>query len=635
MHARTRTIHGCVLLLVVACGGSNDGEQDGSASSEASADPSDSAAEDGSETQTGADSTSAGTDLDPAEPDFAACGGAIFDSQGVLIESEYIHQARLWDRETIDCRLGPDFEDLHPGAADDRPTAWEPTHVPNPGGYLCKQFELSGECPGGACDYGSTAGQVLYAADDATDPGIDRVQTYAYEHGVICESPQAGDWLQGAHPDAGVTAWSGALGRPVALANGFGQSEMHQTNAGIMIFPDGLIGATGNQTAGDSKPYIQLPANKVPSSVAVTLYNEFAFVTVWDTDTLQGQIAVLALRATEPGAFTVPYFALPNEGGFQNIQLLGYIDLPDMQTPTAISANGNNGGTPGGHVIGFEFGQMMDDPAVRQAFARDDYERWVPTQGHAVVISRWEGKATFIDLSPLFQFVRTVYFGSEEDWQIAKAQDVWPYSFESNPEMMPLVVATVAIDQPTAVRVGNMATGATGLAAPFKAWIGDLSGAVHFWDISAFGTDVRPVPPESITLVGSAQAGENITSISLVGGWGFNNDAVVASRGDRSIAWVHVGEQTADVVRRLTDTRMQDPVRVDSNDRGPVVTIADFNGKQLITFRVGRTEDNAGKPPANYGCGEGGVDTECAAAELGGVFPIAGTPYFVGTTNVN
>ena len=33
-----------------------------------------------------------------------------------------------------------------------------PVHVPNPGGYLCKSFELSGECPGGACDYGSDCG---------------------------------------------------------------------------------------------------------------------------------------------------------------------------------------------------------------------------------------------------------------------------------------------------------------------------------------------------------------------------------------------------------------------------------------------------------------------------------------------
>jgi len=616
--------------FLLACRGDGDDGGDGAGSGSAST----SAATEGADDET-ATTGDDGLPEDPAEPDFAECGGGIFDGAGQLVPEEYVRQARLWTREVIDCRLGPDFETLHPGEDDDRPTAWEPPHASNPGGYLCKTFELSGTCDGN-CDYGSTAGQVLYAADDPADPGVDRVQTYGYESGHICESPVSGDWLQGPHPDPGIPTWSAALARPVALPNGFAQSEMHQTNAGIMIFPDGLIGATGNQTAGDSKPYLQLPPNKVPTSVAVTLYNEFALVTVWDTDTLQGQLAVLALRADQPEAFTVPYFALPNEGGFENIQLLGYIDLPEMQTPTAISANGNNGGTPGGHVIGFEFGTMMDDPAVRQAFARDDYERWVPTQGHAVVISRWEHRAMFIDLSPLFQFVRRVYFGTEEDWQLAKAQDVWPFSFETNPEMMPLVVATVDVNAPTAVRVGNMPEGfAEGLEVPFKAWIADLSGSIHLWDISAFASDVRPVPPASIVELTSVAVGETITSMSLVGGGRYNDHAVVASRGDRSIAWVSVIDDTVEVTRRLRDTRLADPVRVDANDRGPVVTVADFHGRQLVTFRTGRTEANGGKPPADYGCGENGSDGECAAFECGGVLPLPGTPYFVGTTNVN
>lgn len=618
--------------FVLACHDDGDGQADGTGSTSGSASGS---ASGGSASADDTASDDGGLPEDPAEPDFAACGGGIFDGAGALVPEEYVRQARLWSREVIDCRLGPDFATLHPDAADDRPTAWEPPHQANPDGYLCKTFELSGTCDG-PCDYGSTAGQVLYAADDASDPGVDRVQAYAYESGHICESPVSGDWLQGPHPDPGITTWSAALGREVALPNGFAQTEMQQTNAGIMIFPDGLIGATGNQTAGDSKPYLQLPPNKVPTAVAVTLYNEFALVTIWDTDALQGQIAVLALRADQPEAFTVPYFALPNEGGFESIQLLGYIDLPDMHTPTAISANGNNGATPGGHAIGFEFGTMMDDPQVRQAFARDDYERWVPTQGHAVVISRWEHQATFIDLSPLFQFVRRVYFGREDEWELAKAQDVWPFSFETNPEMMPLVVTTVDVPAPTAVRVGNMqGSFADGLEVPFKAWIADMSGTIHLWDISAFASDTRPVPPGSIVELATVEAGENITSMSLVRGNRYNNHAVVASRGDRSIAWVSVGEASVEVTRRLRDTRLHDPVRVDANDRGPVVTIADFHGKQLVTFRIGRTENNGRKPPADYGCGEGGRDGECAAFECGGVLPIAGMPYFVGTTNVN
>ncbi|MEJ7728750.1 MAG: hypothetical protein WKG00_06000 [Polyangiaceae bacterium] len=70
----------------------------------------------------------------PTGGDFALCGGAIFGEGGALDEAEYEHQARLWDHPTIDCRLGPKFADLDPGAADDRPTAWEPEHQQSSGG---------------------------------------------------------------------------------------------------------------------------------------------------------------------------------------------------------------------------------------------------------------------------------------------------------------------------------------------------------------------------------------------------------------------------------------------------------------------------------------------------------------------
>ncbi|MBL8971899.1 MAG: hypothetical protein JNK56_15005, partial [Myxococcales bacterium] len=45
----------------------------------------------------------------PASGPFAACGGAIFAEGGVIDAAEYVKQARLWDRPTIDCRLGPKY----------------------------------------------------------------------------------------------------------------------------------------------------------------------------------------------------------------------------------------------------------------------------------------------------------------------------------------------------------------------------------------------------------------------------------------------------------------------------------------------------------------------------------------------
>ena len=379
-----------------------------------------------------------------------------------------------------------------------------------------------------------------------------------------------------------------------------------------MIFPDGLVGATGNQTSGDSKPYFELPKNKVPTAVAVSSYNEFAFVTLWDTDTLSAQIAVFALRADQPAAFSVPYFALPNEAGFKAIHLMGYIDLPDMQTPTAIAVSGDNGNTPGGHVPGFEYGNqndptqnIMTSESARNGLAREDYERRVPMAGQIVVASRWENKLTFVDWRPLAQFVRSVYFGADDARrQSAAAKDVWPFTFETSPEAKPVVVATISTPHPTVVRVANQPnTNDKGLRKPLKAWVSNLDGEVIVFDISSFAHDApRPIPADSIREIARTQAGRNLTSMTRAGA----HSVLVVSRGDRTVEWVGIAtedEQNLRVLRSLRDSRFDDPVLADPSDRGPVVTIADFSGKALFNYRVGPTEDNGGKPPANYGCG--------------------------------
>jgi hypothetical protein len=577
----------------------------------------------------------------PGAGAYAKCGGAIFSAAGKLDAAEYRRQARLWDAETIDCRLGPKFAELNPDGSQAFPKAPELGHTQG-AGYLCKQYELSGDCAGGKCDYGSTSGQALYAPDEAGESGVDRVQTYGYESGTICESPQTGSWLGGPHPDPAIVQWAKMLGRDVLLPNAFHQAELYETNGGILTFPDGLVGATGNQTSGGSNPYFELPPNKVPTAVAVTGYNELALVTIWDTDTLTGQVAVFALRADSPGAFSVPYFALPNEAGFKAIHLLGYLDLPGMSTPTAVSALGNNGSTPGGHAIGNEFANA-DDPTkniatnqvARMAFARDDYERWVPTSGHAVVASRWENKLAFLDLRPLFQFVRSVYFTTQEKFDASKGQDTWAYTFETSPEALPVLVTTVTVPEPTAVRVGNMLSGfPKGLEQSLHAFVANTAGDVRVFDISALADDQpRPVSAASIVELTKVQAGLNITSMRKAGH--ANTSLVVTSRGERAVRFLQLGENDFAVTRTLTDERLLDPVVAEQNARGPIVSVGDFTAGKILNFRIGPTENNAGKPPANYGCGPGGADVSCEAPEFGGELSLPGRVFYLGTTNVN
>jgi hypothetical protein len=367
----------------------------------------------------------------------------------------------------------------------------------------------------------------------------------------------------------------------------------------------------------------------VPTSVFVTGYAEFALVTIWDTDALKGQLAVFALRADSPPAFSIPYFALPNEAGFVGIHLLGYLDLPDMAAPTYVAASGNNGMTPGGHAIGNEFASTTDpaqniatSETARMAFARNDYERWVADTGHAVVLSRWENKVTFVDLRPLYQFVRSVYFGSKEKFNEAANQTKWPYTFESAPESKPIVSTTVTVNKPTVARVGNMVGGfAKGMQKSLHAFIGNVAGEIALYDL------------DTKKLLTTEKVAENITSMTSVGGP--NDRVLVVGRADRSIRWVDVTETGLVVTRTLQDTRINDPVAADRSDRASLISVVDFKGKKLLNFRFGPTEENGGKPPSGYGCGPAGADTKCEGFEFGGELKLPGHPFHFGTTNVN
>jgi hypothetical protein len=399
---------------------------------------------------------------------------------------------------------------------------------------------------------------------------------------------------------------------------------------GLAVFIDGVVGSTGTQTSGSSHPSLVLPANKVPTDIAMSSGGEFAFVTVWDTDAVKGQVAVIVLRAPNPGAFSIPYFGLENEGGFTNMQVMGYVDLPDMATPTAIAAAGNNGVLPGGHTIGFETSDFPTNAASRATLLNDDDQsRPLASSGSLVVLSRWENKATFVDLRPLFQFVRTVYLSAPQ--QQALNQDVWPYDFTTNPEAKPVVLTTLAIAHPTVARVGN-----TGGPGPLRAWIAQLDGTLTSFDISAINEAPRPIPADSIKSLGSGQVDPNPTALHIWNGlYYFNEHVTIVSRGNRSVQWIEPMSDGIMVTRTLRDSRMNDPVDLDMNDRAALVTVADFTGKKLINYRFGPTEDNPGKLPANYGCGPNGSDAQCDNYECSGELTFPGAVFRIDTTNVN
>ena len=198
------------------------------------------------------------------------------------------------------------------------------------------------------------------------------------------------------------------------------------------------------------------------------------------------------------------------------------------------------------------------------------------------------------------------------------------------------MVTTLSVPHPTIVRVGNQAsTNDQDLRKPLKAWVGNLDGEVRIFDITSFVHDApRPVPADSVKELAKTQAGRNLTSMTRQD----SQNVLVVSRGDQRVEWVGIGsddKKTLKVLRTLRDSRFNDAVVVDPSDRGPVVTVGDFTGKKLFNYRIGPTEMNGGKPPSNYGCGAGGAEADCKTFEFGGDFALPGTPFFVGTTNVN
>src|SRR5690606_13323869 len=131
--------------------------------------------------------------------------------------------------------------------------------------------------------------------------------------------------------------------------------------------------------------------------------------------------------------------------------------------------------------------------------------------GVAVVISRSERKAAFIDLKPLFDYVNGVYFntGPPEFADVIRGQGDadWPYTFAHRPQQTPTVISTVTLDdRPTAVRTtlfGNV----------HRAWIATESGSLRIYGLGNVATGA--VTPADTVERGRVAIGRNPTSLAI------------------------------------------------------------------------------------------------------------------------
>jgi len=66
-----------------------------------------------------------------------------------------------------------------------------------------------------------------------------------------------------------------------------------------------------------------------------------------------------------------------------------------------------------------------------------------------------------------------------------------------------------------------------------------------------------------------------------------NAAPLIACRGDRMLQAIATYGDQATVLWELQDQALGDPVGLDLSERGPIVTVADFDGASLVNYQVG------------------------------------------------
>lgn len=610
----------------------------------------------------------------------------ILNTDGTINAAEYRYVANNINTDAIiDYRLGPKYANFNHAGEAPAPTAY----APDPTGYGLWPSGTKVEsdpAEGAKCQRSETlprsdqeelarglrgagwlvGGQHIFVPDNPSDPdyrmGISNTRGadgLVFDTGGLCMRMRASweyDWWNrnGIAEPTNRQIRDLAAARPslppvpVAIARG----RANASQMSFAAFKDGTIapifvGNTAPEFA-DITP-VQLPAGMVPTAMAVTPQNEFLVVSIWDTNTVSGKLAFIAIRTRQMAVGNPSqtqnarwYFGTPGAWTVRGIKLLGMIDLP-FAAPTSVDVSTNlTLGNPRGW-------SSNDNPArgdLSRQSARDFWasvspihpvgeEEWsqMASAGYAVVASRAENKVSFIDMGPLFQYYRKMYLTTQANYD--RTVDVsttdptkWPFTFAVEPSQRPVIATTLAVDQPTGVSAGVQAKGYALDRSSYifeylqrspredwsgveperymgrsRAFVASMDGTVRIFNVQGLNLPGSPVGKAvPATPLGSFKAGRN-PSFAYVNSTGTApEDLFLVSRGDRSITYAW---PTGVVQGVLRDSRLIDPVggAVSLNQGGyggsgrgravwtTFVSITDYSGKSIHTFAVDPTRD--------------------------------------------
>jgi hypothetical protein len=275
----------------------------------------------------------------------------------------------------------------------------------------------------------------------------------------------------------------------------------------------------------------------------------------------------------------------------------------------------------------------------------------VATSGYAIVASKHDNMAVIIDMSALFKYVRESYLSSATSYQATLAargtgDANFPQAFSIRPDIAPKVIWQTSVAQPTAVLAGLKIDR---WSKDFhKAYVASADGNIHIIDTSSLMWRNSWEQKHALAKIGSFNVGRNPTGMCFTrrrdgnlpliplasdgtqyAADALNNLFYIAVRGDRKVVAAVTWGGKGAVYRTIQDTRMGDPVTVSTAVRGPILSVADFRGRKILSFRMGRITDR--RNGQSYGAGADGTDP----FELAGELPFQGYPFLVNSSNLN
>lgn len=544
----------------------------------------------------------------------------ILNSDGTINWNRYSYVANNYSRrDMIDYRLGPDYTRYHL-SPENIPELWGATND----GYIgncnaVKTSRSSNEI--GSLDWFAMSGQLIFSPDTTAPaeykPGVMRARNgsiylfantspeYCFDMRIQWTA-DAGNYYN-TNPDVAVQqqSWKNASGGsvpapPVATV----RTKASAGVTGFLIFQNGFIGATGTGNDGYigccsyplPYPFVKLPKGKVPTAGAITPNNEFLLVTVWDTVKRKGQVAVIAIKGKVVASESedLNHWGFPSWPTVRKMKIIGYIDLP-FAAPMAIQTSIDNVMNSG---RGYSDNTQLN---LNSQAERNIWYNWsgsfykkTARCGYAVVISRAENKAAFIDLQPLLQYYRKMYFTTQANYEQTRNEGAasyqWPYTFSHAPEQKPRVVSTISVTKPTAVAAGlprcTFYWRDNNDTFQENAYIATMDGELRMYKVGNLMTTAPAgTIGEPFKIV---KIGKNPTNIDYGRGGDFGNDLFINCRGDKTIYYMYYD---GTIHARLRDARLQDPVyvAVSSNGRrqygSPILSVMDFKGSQVVNYR--------------------------------------------------